>query len=528
MKLSRTFLSYFLISNLVGCSLSPTNLTEDRPYISSTTTHNLPAVEPVRAITSFSDSLNCMDGLLRQSGIGETIVAVKSIKDPSGKAGVAASEMIVTALSQMSKTSGAFKVADFEVDPLKQDTVQTLTNLLLPTGAMQIPAPQIYISGAVSYVDQSVLRKSNSGGLSYDDKAELGVSGDLMTTALGLELHIGDFLTRTLHPGIDSANEIVAVNKGLGADGGARINKTGVQFSIERNLSQGLGGSMRTLVELGTIELVGKLSKVPYWQCLSLDQSHPEFQRQLLDWYDGMGERSKIKFFQTGLKNLGYYTGEINGKSSPAFRQALSAFQKDNKATPSGFINFESYERLMKNYVRVDANGNLKKVGLEPSGDPNDEENEPREGYPYLNSDKDSPIDVNIKLNKSTYRRGENLQVEVGVDRDSAYLACFYQDAKKVINQIYPNPLQKETMISENNPLKIPSSDAFSLSLNEKGKESLMCMASHYSVADKLANNFGEAFNPIKVKDMNQLSEQLKSIFGEDLKGIKSVTYQVR
>ena len=63
---------------------------------------------------------------------------MKTIKDPSTKAGVAASEMIMTALSQMSKTSGAFKVADFEIDPLKQDTVQTLTNLLLPTGSMQI------------------------------------------------------------------------------------------------------------------------------------------------------------------------------------------------------------------------------------------------------------------------------------------------------------------------------------------------------------------------------------------------------
>ena len=272
MKFSRTLISYVLISNLVGCSLSATNLKEDRPYIGSTTTHNLPAVEPVRSISSFSDSLNCMDDLLRQSNVSETVIAVKTIKDPSTKAGVAASEMIMTALSQMSKTSGAFKVADFEIDPLKQDTVQTLTNLLLPTGSMQIPAPQLYISGAVSYVDQNVLRKSNNLGLSYAEDGEVGISGDLMTTALGLELHMGDFLTRTLYPGIDSSNEIVAAGKGLGLDAGAKIKKTGVQFSLERALSQGLGGSMRTLVDLGTIELVGKLTKVPYWQCLSLDQ----------------------------------------------------------------------------------------------------------------------------------------------------------------------------------------------------------------------------------------------------------------
>lgn len=525
MKFSRTLISYFLISNLVGCSLSPTNLKDDEPYIGSTTTHNLPAVEPVRAITSFSDSLTCMDGLLRQSNIGETVVAVKTVKDPSGKAAVAAGEMIVTALSQMSKTSGAFKVADFEVDPLKQDTVQTLTNLLLPTGSMAIPAPQLYISGAISYLDQGVLRKSNSAGVSHGENGELGISGDLQTTALGLELHIGDFLTRTLYPGIDSANEIVAANKGFGIDGGAKIKKTGVQFSLERNLSQGVGGAMRTLVDLGTIELVGKLTKVPYWQCLSLDQAHPEFQRELLDWYGGMGERSKVKFFQTGLKNLGYYSGKVDGKSSKEFREALSAFQKDNKATPSGFINFESYERLMKNYVKTDANGNFKKVGLEPS---DDKEDQPRDGYPVLNSDRDAPINVGINLNKSTYRRGDKLELDVNVDRDSTYLACFYQDTSKSITQVYPNPVQGESITSKNSPLKIPGSDAFTLSLNEKGKESVMCMASYYSVADKLQTNFGDAFNPLKVKDMKALSEQLKTIFGDDLKGIKTVSYQVK
>ena len=525
MKFSRTLISYFLISNLVGCSLSPTNLKDDEPYIGSTTTHNLPAVEPVRAITSFSDSLGCMDDLLRQSNIGETVVAVKTVKDPSGKAAVAAGEMIVTALSQMSKTSGAFKVADFEVDPLKQDTVQTLTNLLLPTGSMAIPAPQLYISGAISYLDQGVLRKSNSAGVSYGENGELGISGDLQTTALGLELHIGDFLTRTLYPGIDSANEIVAANKGFGIDGGAKIKKTGVQFSLERNLSQGVGGAMRTLVDLGTIELVGKLTKVPYWQCLSLDQAHPEFQRELLDWYGGMGERSKVKFFQTGLKNLGYYSGKVDGKSSKEFREALSAFQKDNKATPSGFINFESYERLMKNYVKTDANGNFKKVGLEPS---DDKEDQPRGGYPVFNSNKNAPINVGINLNKSSYRRGDTLELDVNVDRDSTYLACFYQDASKSITQIYPNPVQGEGITSKNNPLKIPGSDAFTLSLNEKGKESVMCMASYYSVADKLQTNFGDAFNPLKVKDMNILSDQLKTIFGDDLKGTKTVSYQVK
>ena len=115
-----------------------------------------------------------------------------------------------------------------------------------------------------------------------------------------------------------------------------------------------------------------------------------------------------------------------------------------------------------------------------------------------LNSDKDAPINVGINLNKSSYRRGDTLELDVNVDRDSTYLACFYQDASKSITQVYPNPVQGESITSKNNSLKIPGSDAFTLSLNEKGKESVMCMASYYSVADKLQTNFGDAFNPLK------------------------------
>ena len=524
MKFNRSFLSYFLLVNLVGCT--GTQLHGDKPYIESTTTHSRPISEPVRAMTSFSDSLSCMDGLLAQNNAGETVVAVKTIRDASGKALVAANDMVVTSLSQMSRKSGAFRVVDFEIDPLKQDTVQTLTNLLLPTGSMQIPAPQIYISGAVSYVDQNVLTKSNTAGVSVDDDAEFGISGDLMTTALGLELHIGDFLTRTLYPGIDSANEIVAANKGFGFDSGARIKKVGVQFSFERNLSQGVGAAVRTLTDLGMIEVVGKFAKVPYWQCLSLDQSHPEFQRQLLDWFDSMGESERVKFFQRGLKNLGYYDGNINGRSSNALREALANFQKDNNATPSGFINFESYERLMKNYTKVDASGNMDKIGMKPSNNP-DDENEPRGGYPYFESDKDSPIAMSIRLNKSSYKVGDKLEFDLEADQAATHMSCFYKDAQNSIAQIYPNPLQPETTVSPNKPLHLPLDSAFSLELSQKGNEGLLCVASYASLSNKLQQTFGAPFTPINVKSLNDLSAMLKAQFGNEIKGVDMVNYNV-
>lgn len=511
MKIYRTFCSSFIILNLVGCSMfSATDLHGERPYIESATTHNRPISEPVRAITSFSSSLSCMDNLLLQSGVGQTTVAVKTIKDASGKAAASANDMIVTSLSQMSRSSAAFRVVDFEVDPLKQDTVQTLTSLLLPTGSMQIPAPQIYISGSISYVDQNVLRKSNSAGASVNEEVEVGYSGDVGTTALGMELHVGDFLTRTLYPGIDSANEIVAASKGAGLDAGARIKKVGIQFSFERNLSQGVGAAVRTLVDLGMIELVGKLSQVPYWQCLSLDQSHPEFQRQLLTWYEDMGEKERIKFFQTGLKRAGYYQGQVNGKNSAAFREALALYQKDNNATPSGFVNFESYERLMRNYTNVDASGNFKKVGI--AG----------------NSSNNADIAITINTNKSSYSRGDILQLNVESSQDESYLSCFYQDVVNNIAQIYPNPLQSDTPLSRGSSLQIPGTNAFSLALTQKGRESVMCIASYSSLAAELQQHFGQPLNSINgVQSMEQMLAKLRALFGKEIKGEKTITYTV-
>ena len=525
MNFKRSFISYLLVMNLVGCSAGSA-IRGDKSFIESTTTHNRPISEPVRAMTSFSDGLNCMDKLLAEANVPQVVVAVKTIKDPSGKAPASANDMIVTSLSQMSKTSGAFKVVDFEIDPLKQDTVQNLSNLLLPTGNMTIPAPEVYISGAISFVDQNVMTKNNSLGVSVEQKGEFGISNDTITTALGMELHIGDFLTRTLYPGIDSANEIVAANKGIGFDSGARVNKTGVQFSFERNLSQGTGAAVRTLTDLGMIELIGKYAKLPYWQCLALDQSHPEFQRELLDWYEGMGEKERVKFFQRGLKNIGYYSGSINGRPNKELKEALSEFQKDNNATATGLINFETYERLMKNYVKVDASGNITKIGLKPSkGD--DEENEPKNGYPYFERDMESPIGTSIALSQKSYTQGSKLEFDLQADQKDTYAACFYQDAQNSIAQIYPNPLQEDEKLSTEKPLHIPSNNVFSLDLNNKGKEGLLCVTSYSSLSKGLKKKFGEPFNPIKAKDLKDLSTQLKAKFGDSIKGEDLITYSV-
>ena len=148
------------------------------------------------------------------------------------------------------------------------------------------------MSGAVSFVDQNIINNRNDIGTSAS-RLQTGYSQNRGGSLIGLEMHLGEFRTRTLIPGVDSANEVVVSNGGQGLDVAGRIGSYGVQFNVGRDFTQGTGAALRTLIELGVIEVIGKWARVPYWQCLSLDQTHPDFQRSLLDWYTSDSEDQK-------------------------------------------------------------------------------------------------------------------------------------------------------------------------------------------------------------------------------------------
>jgi hypothetical protein len=501
-----------------GCAVSPR---DHVGFYGGVTVENRPVIQPVRSISSFSDSLACMDRMLRDLQSGTTLVTSKIIPDASGKVFVATKDMVVTALSQMSRTSNAFRYVDYEVDALKQDTVQNLTTLLLNAGQMRVQRPTLYVSGAVSYMDQNVLLSRKSFGVASPD-VDLGYSSDLIGTAFGLELHLGDFNTRTLLPGIDSANEMVVANAARGIDLGGRISKTGVQFNIGQEVSQGVGPAVRTLVELGLVELVGKWARVPYWQCLALDQAHPEFQRQLRDWWARMAGEERIRLAQTGLKSSGYFAGAVDGRPSPALREALARFQADQGGVPSGSLNFETYERLIKDYVAFDGTGYFIRIGWGPPDKaiapakagpaapgllgggvaPDAASYAPRNGKPALDAAVGRPVQVTIGLNNpdAAFAVGESLVLTVSTNR-MAHLYCWYQDAKRRVAQIYPNPLQRVQPLQGNHAVRIPDPDnpsSFTIEFDRPGEEAVLCVAAEGDLRERLPRALrGPALVPI-------------------------------
>lgn len=498
-----------ILTLLTGCA-TPMDSREDTEYRSYGHAANRPTSRPVRSISSFSDSLMCMDQLFRATQLPTTLIASKQIPDISTRVPVATKEMIVTALSQMSRLSNAFRYVDYEVDIARQDTVQNLTTILLNNNQIQLQRPAIYVSGAVAFVDQNVLNNRFDVGTSAS-RLETGYSRNRNATIIGLELHLGDFRTRTLIPGLDSANEVVVGNSGQGLDLAGRISEYGWKFNVGRDYTQGSGAAIRTLVEVAMIELTGKWARVPYWQCLTLEQTHPDIQRQLRDWYDEGNTGIHQGLITRSLMSHGYL-GAGSDKlpaNSPEFRVALGRFQADSGLIASGVVDFPTYERTLRNFVGLNENGKLTRIGWSTmSSEPlavsvpaaksphsvseDDTLLAEANAVPYGASAKPTRIDMQIEntvVDKTVFESGQQIFLSATLSKAS-YLYCYLSESGGNVIRLLPNATNPSALVSANLAIRIPdwmsSTPGFVLDTGAPGTETVSCIATDQNVLPKL------------------------------------------
>jgi Domain of unknown function (DUF4384) len=482
-----------LLASLVitGCA-APMDARKDTQYQSNASVADRPTSRPTRSLSSMSPSLMCMDHMFRQADLPTTLITSKQIPDVSGKIAVATKDMIVTALSQMSRLSNAFRYIDYEVDISRQDTVQNMTAIMLNNNQMQLQKPAIYVSGAVSFVDQNIISNHFEAGTSAT-RLETGYSNNRNATLIGLDLHMGDFKTRTIIPGLDSANEVVIGNASQGLDLAGKIGSYGVQFNVGRDYTQGPGAAVRTLVDLAMIELIGKWSRLPYWRCLTLDQNHPELQRQLRDWYDAGSPASHSKLVKTALASLGYITTQqvSEPNNTALIKAALGKYQADSGMVVTGVIDFPTYERVMRNYTTLDENGKLITVDWTPSGD-------------LKVADTARTIDLqikNVQLDKTTFEVGDQIFLSTSVSR-SSHVYCYLQEATGNMLRLLPNATNTESLMTADMSVRIPDwinpKPGFILDAAAPGTEYVFCLATDEDVLPKLPEALkAAAFKPI-------------------------------
>jgi hypothetical protein len=496
-RLSVTF-SLLAAVFLVGCA-TPHDARKDERLQSYASVASRPTTRPTRSVSSFSQSLMCMDQMLRSAELPTTLVTSKQIPDYSTKVPVATKDMIVTALSQMSRLSNAFRYVDYEVEIARQDTVQNLTTILLNNNQLQLQRPSLYFSGAIAFVDQNIVNNRMDVGTTAS-RLEVGYSQSRNASVVALDLHLGDFRTRTLMPGMDSANEVVIGTGGQGLDVAGRIGSYGVQFNVGRDYTQGTGAAVRTLVELATIELVGKWARVPYWQCLTLEQTHPDFQRQLRDWFDEGGPAVQYQLVKRALATGGYLQGDPDAlaNNSPAMREAFARFQADSGISVTGELDFPTYERALRGFVGVDATGRLARVGWLPTSATPVVTSEGaamryRQGDPsYAGTPQERTIDLqmeNIMLERTALNTGEQVFLSMTVSRAS-HIACYLADARGSVMRLLPNAVNPRSLVSANQAIRIPDwmspNPGFVMDAGVPGREGVVCLAGDEDLSPRL------------------------------------------
>ena len=536
-----------LLTLLTACAV-PANVRNDTKFQSYASAADRPSMRPVRSMSNFSESLMCMDRMFREAQLPTTLITSKQIPDFSTRVAVATKDMIITALSQMSRLSNAFRYVDYEVDIARQDTVQNLTTILLNNNQIQLQRPALYFSGAIAFVDQNVLNNRTDIGTS-GTRLDTGLSQNRNATIVALELHLGDFRSRTLIPGLDSANEVIIGNGGQGLDLAGRIGRYGVQFNVGRDYTQGTGAAVRTLVELATIELVGKWARVPYWQCLTLEQTNPNFQRQIRDWYDEGSPLVYNNLVQRSLMSQGYLASRgvaLDGDSAELIA-ALGKFQADSGMVVSGVVDFATYERALRNFVTLDKDGQMVQVGWSPTSASlasaatgalpkardvaSGNRAAPAYGAPPFARTIDMQVE-NVLIGRTAFEVGEQIFVSATLSR-SSHMYCFLNEAGGTVMRLLPNASNPNSLMSANQAVRIPDwmspMPGFIMDPTSAGTERIGCFATDEDVTAKLPSALGAA--PLTalpgIASLDAVTELFAQALGRDGFTTASLQWQV-
>ncbi|MFT4196201.1 DUF4384 domain-containing protein [Ottowia sp.] len=511
---------------LAGCGIA--DVRKDADYQDHAISANRPVVRPVRSISSFSESLACMDHMLRAAEVPTTLITSKQFPDYSGKVPVGIKDMVVTSLSQMSHLSNAFRYVDYEVDIARQDTVQNLTTILLNNNQMQLQRPALYVSGSVAFVDQNVISNRMNAGTSAK-RLDTGYSSNKSATVVALEAHMGDFRTRTIIPGMDSANEVVIGGGGAGLDLAGRIGSYGVTFNVGRDYALGTGGALRTLVDLAMVELVGKWARVPYWQCLMLDQTNPSFQRQMRDWYDESGPGGQFQLVRSSLITQGYLPQGSDNLSltHPAVRSALAKFQADRGLVVSGVVDFPTYDAALRNFVTLAEDGSLARIGWSSSGPLQVAQADGTQPAPF-GRETPAPWRIDMQIEnpqpageRAPFTEGEQIFLSATVTRAS-HLYCYYVNAAQEVIRLLPNALQTSSLVSANQALRIPdwiaANPGFILDAGKPGMEGAMCVATAQDPGARLPTDMqGPALTTLSgVRGFDGIQQRFAAAMGTD------------
>jgi peptidoglycan hydrolase-like protein with peptidoglycan-binding domain len=211
--------------------------------------------------------------------------------------------------------------------------------------------------------------------------------------------------------------------------------------------------AVRILIQLGTVELLGRLAHVPYEQCLMGETVQADALPKAQDGFDGLDEAGRIRYAQqklagfTDAQGRPYYAGAVDGKADGNTRDAIAHYQKDAGLIATGQIDLDFYRSLQHRPADLPKPAAAPRLSLQTAPGAN-------------------------------LKQGGKLALSLSADRD-AHAQCFLKTRQGQMLRIFPNAEQPDDRLAAGTALLTPQPGATrQILLDEPGEEQIGCLVS--------------------------------------------------
>ncbi len=458
----------------------------------------------VAPASGFAAALRCMDVLLLDHGARDLSVMVEPLADPAQRQAAGTRELLMTALSDMTQRSRAIRVV--AADPVSTGT---------PKRDIHALAPQYVLRGSIRQIEGAPLLRADSG-------AAAGA-----TSVIGIDLALLNSQDMSLVPGTSTLNVLTARRGSAGALQ-VQLRKFGVAFDPTWSGPDAPTAARRALAELASIELVGRLTKVPYWTCLGASDADEAVQAEIRDWYDTMAARPAeiIQYFQLQLRQRRAYDGALDGTVNPAFKDAVARYREAMGQAREAKLSLEFFQAYLSADHRQVA------ARLAPAAPAAPAAQAYAVAPPARPQATTVPARAPLNLQIATvneakrFARGEAVQLTIRPSRD-AHVYCFLQDEKRQVTRFFPNRWQRDSRVQPDTGLQLPGAMRFEIVMNPRGvQEMVTCFATETDVLPALPSNLNAAdFHPLPVASIDQLRTAFARAAGG---GVAQDSFEIR
>jgi hypothetical protein len=501
-KVARLLALAAALAALAGCQ----TLEVKQPTIEQTNEiRKGPEDRPQRSITGFSHALRCMDTLLLDYGVRDITMLTEEITDETKKLNAGTRDMLISSVSDMSRRSRAVRLVAFG-----KDTANVISYLASAQSAAAYQAIPLYdIKGSVSQFDENLVKNQKDIGIGFAPFINLGAAKDAGSSMLALDLSVLTTSDMAVLAGVTSRNSVMILKQGSGIDGDAAYHKFGINYSMNLAKAEGQTQALRGLVELAAVELIGKLTKTPYWTCLGVTdpKKNDETRLEMFDWYHAMASTriELIAYFQNQLRRRAFYDGPIDGEFNPAIDEAIANYRAALGLSREAVLNEEFfYAFLAADHTKIKRPDQPTRYVAPASVAAAATTATAARAAATPAAEAAHAQAAALKLSLTTpkqqtrFARGESINLALAPSQD-AHVYCYLQDEGAKVIRFFPNRFARDSRVAAAQPLALPGAMRFQLTMNTKGvPETISCFATQRDVMASLPQALvGTDFEPL-------------------------------